>query len=313
VFRRPYAVTDAAALADLMNIIEAHAGGQPAYTGATLDGLVRALVADPTTDSILVFDGGGTDLIAAAFTTTPPAGGFRVYLTGGVRPDRRGRGIGRDLLDWQVGRARAIHAARAPGIAWQAEARTPQGDRDAARLFHRLGLPPARYWFEMAADTANPPRLPVPDGLRVAAYQVGDADAVYRAHHDAFAANWAFQQRDQASWERLTVGAASFAPELSVLAYEGDRVAGYLLAYGRSDPARAYVGQVGVLPPWRRRGLAGAMLARTLATAAATCRGTVELSVDAASATGAVAVYERVGFKVESTAVTYAALLDLTQ
>jgi GNAT superfamily N-acetyltransferase len=310
VTRRPYATADASALAGLMNAVESHAGGRPAYTAAGLDGLVKALVADPATDSTLVFEGPDS-LIAAAFTTTPPAGGFRVYLSGGVRPDRRGLGIGRDLLARQVDRAREIHAARSlgsgsPGAAWQAEARTPEGDRDAARLFRRLGLAPIRYWFEMTAGTANPPRVPVPDGLRVEWYRSDMADALYRAHQDAFAQNWSFQRRDAASWARLTVDAPSFAPELSFLAYGGTGVlAGYLLAYRESDAARAYVGQVGVLPSWRRRGLAGAMLARMLTAAGETGRSTVGLSVDAASPTGAVAVYERVGFRVESTAVTH--------
>jgi ribosomal protein S18 acetylase RimI-like enzyme len=307
--KRAYSAADASALADLMNAIETHAGAQPAYTGPGLDGLVKALVSDPETDSVLVFDDDAA-LIAAAFTTTPPAGGFRVYLTGGVHPDRRGRGLGRELLAWQVERARQIHAARSPGIAWQAEARTPQGDHDAARLFGRLGLPPVRYWFEMSAQVADPPPLQELAGLHIAPYSPEYDEAVYQAHQDAFAQNWAFQRRDRESWTRLTVGAASFAPELSFLVYGSDSVsaglAGYLLAYRGSDPARAYVGQIGVLPAHRRRGLAGAMLAAALAAAAEAGRSTVGLSVDAASPTGAVSVYERAGFHVESTAVTYA-------
>jgi hypothetical protein len=55
----------------------------------------------------MVFSGGA--LIAAGFTTTPPEGGFKLYLTGGVHPDRRGRGLGRRILRRHLDRAVQIH------------------------------------------------------------------------------------------------------------------------------------------------------------------------------------------------------------
>jgi ribosomal protein S18 acetylase RimI-like enzyme len=126
---------------------------------------------------------------------------------------------------------------------------------------------------------------------------------------EAFADHWGSQRRDYSDWVTLTVGSEGFLPDLSVVAFDGDEIAGYVLSYRDADPERVYIGQVGVRRPWRRRGVAAALLAQVLRDAAAAGFATASLGVDADSPTGAVAVYERVGFTVENRAVTYAAPL----
>lgn len=301
---RGYVAADAPALAELMNQIERYGGGHPGYTADELQGLIATLVRSPDRDSKLVF--AGQTLVAAAFTTTPPEGGWRLFITGGVHPRWRGRGLGRELLGWQLARAREIHRQERPGIAWQAQVRTPTGDEDAARLYRRFGVAPSRYWFEMEASTADPPRVAVPEGLRLAAYDPACEAALYAAHMESFAGSWGFQPRDQPSWLALTVRADSFLSGLSQLAFGGDELVGYVLSYEDADPSRAYVGHLGVRSAWRGRGLARALLARVLELAGRTGRTTVGLSVDADSPTGAAGVYQRAGFRITSEAVTYA-------
>ncbi len=307
---RPYEASDAPAVTELVNLVAVHAGGRPGFTTRELADLVAALVRDLASDSTLVSTADGT-LVGAGFTTTPPTGGFRVHVTGGVHPHWRGRGIGRRLLRRHLDRAAAIHRETAPGIPWEAHLRTPADDEDAARLFRRFGLTPARYWFEMNApvgpSAAARPAVEVPAGLRVEPYSAEFDAAVHAAHMDAFSANWAFQHRDRAGWFATTVRSAIFRPDLSVLAFEEGSYAlvGYALSYDHADVGRIYVGHVGVVRPWRRRGLAAALLARVLDAAAADGQLTVGLSVDADSPTGAVGVYTRAGFAVESRTVTH--------
>lgn len=306
--RRAYVAADAPALAELMNAIEEHGGGRPSNTADELNALIKTLVRDPASDSAMLFAPAGA-LVATAFTTTPPAGGYRVFLTGGVHPAWRGRGIGRELLSWQLERAAQIHAATAPDAAWEVQApRTPLGDEDTARLFRRFGLRPARYWFEMGLSTAVVPAVDIPEGLRIAPYSDQDEldERVHAAHMESFAGNWGFQRRDVAGWVSITVRSATFAPELSAVAFDGSELAGYVLAYNDPDPGKAYIGQLGIRPPWRRRGLGAALLARAVDLAAAAGRKRVELSVDADSPTGATRLYERVGFAVDHAAATYA-------
>jgi len=244
------------------------------------------------------------DVIAAGFVTTPPEGGHRIDLIGGVVPGARGRGVGRTLLEWQLSRAEEIHAAIAPDSAWEVHADAAQVDTSALALLARCGLAPVRYAFDMVASTVNVPDAAPPDGLTITAYDPGQARQVHQAHIDAFADHWGFQARSFERWSLMTLGSATFDAPLSVVATAGAEIAGYTLAYNDLVADRVYIGQVGVRRPWRRRGLAAAMLARVLRLAADAGRKTAALDVDADSLTGAVGVYERVGFHVEHTRVT---------
>jgi GNAT superfamily N-acetyltransferase len=301
---RPYQSSDAEAVAAMFNAVDLAAGRPAALTASLVDDFVRGLVVDFAADSRVVLADGG--LVAAGFVTTPPEGGYRVDLAGAVGPAARGAGIGRALLAWQVRRAEEIHAAIAPDAPWEMHAEAAEHDTSALALLARFGLTPVRYAFDMTASTANVPDSPAPDGLTITAYDAGRARALYEAHMEAFADHWGFQRRTFAVWSSVTIGSENFQPELSVVAMDGAEIAGYVLAYDDAVADRVYVGQVGVRRPWRRRGLAGAMLTHVLRLGAEAGRKTAALDVDSGSLTGAVGVYERVGFQVEHTMVTCA-------
>jgi mycothiol synthase len=306
---RGYRDSDAPDLADLLNRIEEHVGGHPYMTAEEAQALMRAMIRDHETDARVVVDGGTDVPIAFAAVPTPPEGGFRVDLMGGVDPRRRGRGIGRELFEWQLRRAADIHAAAAPERDWAIHVGGSDADTDAHRLYRRFGLAPVRYWFDMVAPTTAVPDVPVPDGLDVVRYRPGRDRDLYAAHIEAFADHWGFQAREEEFWRTLTVESGDFLPDLSRVALDGKEIAGYVLTYSSPEPGRGYVGQVGVRRTWRRRGLAAVMLTDVLRAAGAAGLGSLALGVDADSPTGAVGVYERVGFAVESRGVTYAVAL----
>ncbi len=301
---RPYRPGDAAALAELYNAVERETGGHPGYLGDVLGAMMRETVRDFATDSRVVTDADGR-LVAAGSVHTPPDGGFRVDLYGGVLAAWQGRGVGRELLGWQLDRAEEMHRALAPDAEWQAETFALVDDLPAARLMRRFGLAPVRYFFEMAADTGKGGSAPLPDGLASVAYRPELERPLYEAHVEAFEDHWGYQRRGFDEWVGMTIRSSGYRPELSRIALDGDEIAGYVLGYGDADPDRLYIGQVGTRRPWRRRGLAAALLAEVLGAAAQAGLGTATLGVDGASPTGAVGVYERAGFVVESRGVAY--------
>lgn len=306
---RPYRPDDAAAIADLANQVTTHAGGSPDVTPTMVtEHFVR--IRDVGSDSRVIWAPDGT-LVAAGDIRPPPDGGHLAVVSGGVHPRWRGRGLGRELLGWQLARVGAIRRETAPAAGWEVHVGMIAGDEDAARLYRRFGMSPVRYWVEMAAPTAGAAerRMALPDGLQVVGYAPEYEPAVHQAHMEAFADHWGYQYRERDGWAVVTVRSQRFRPALSLLALTGDEVAGYLLSYESSHPDRLYIGQVGTRPAWRRRGLATALLVRTMALAARAGLITAELGVDADSPTGAVGVYERVGFAVTERAVTYAAAL----
>jgi mycothiol synthase len=302
--RRAYESSDAPALSELLNRIDRHAGGHPGWTPDEVASFADAMVRNATVDTRLAFAPGGV-LIAAALVLAPPDGGFRVDLIGGVHPGWRGRGLGRELLGWQLDRATEVHRETASHVTWEIHAGSMAADEDAQRLFRRFDLAPARYWFDMVAPTTGVPTLALPDGLQVVTYSPTFERALHAVHSEAFADHWGYQSRELAEWAKVSVGMDTFRSELSVLALDGEEIAGYVLSYDDADAERLYIGQVGVRRSWRRRGLAGALLIRVLRAAGASGLPRAGLSADADSPTGAVGVYERAGFAVEARAVTY--------
>lgn len=291
---RPYVRDDAASVAHLLNEIEIADGAQPQFTEAYIRDELSGEIRDPVRDTRLVFAPDGT-LAAFATVRAPPPGGSRARMSGAVHPDWRGRGIGRVLLTWQFDRITEMRAQQDPGTAWRVGAGASSVDESAARLFRRFDLRPARYFLEMSALTAGAPSVRPPDGIRIVEFTGDLGTALYAAHTEAFADLWGSQRRSIEEWTAVTIGSESFRGDLSRIALDGDEIAAYLLGYDGLGN-RLYIGQVGTRRKWRKQGLATALLAASLAASAKDGKPTASLGVDADSPTGAVGVYERLGF-----------------
>ncbi|WP_238012942.1 GNAT family N-acetyltransferase [Dactylosporangium sp. AC04546] len=301
---RPYRDGDAAAVAELINTVAAAGGGPGGHAPSDVDDVVRHEVAEPSADTLLVLDGDGR-LAGVGLVPLPPAGGHRLELIGGVHPDRRGGGLGRRVLAWQLERAAARHAEVAPEASWAGQVVTGVADVPALRLYERFGFTVARHFLEMSAPTAPPPTVAPIDGLRIQQYRRSDERQVHALHTAAFQGLWGFQERAFDAWAALTVASATFRPELSRIAVAGDTLVGYLLAYGSDTPSRLYIGQLGTDAPWRRRGIASALLADVLDAAGRTGYTHAALDADADNPTGAVATYARSGFTVDHHVIAF--------
>jgi mycothiol synthase len=300
---RPYQPSDASALADLLNAIEQFVGAHPFFTDEEVRSFFGGLD-DPALNTRVVTVPDGS-MVACAMVDPPPPGGFRVGLFGGVRPSWRGLGIGRDLFSWQQERAEEVRRTAGPGVEWIAEAHSNVKDPSAVRLFERFGMTPRRHWFDMevSIDAATP--IPLADGLRSVPVTPERFEALHAAHMEAFADHFGFQYKSYNEWAKYAVQFSKFRPELSRIALDGDEIAGYVLGYDENGDERFYFGQVGTRRPWRRRGVAGALLSEALVAAASAGKKVATLGVDAESPTGAVGVYERVGFGVIGQSVSY--------
>ena len=85
-------------------------------------------------------------------------------------------------------------------------------------------------------------------------------------------------------------------PSLVTFAVAEDGIAGALSATQLDDVG--WIGEVGVRPAYRGRGIGGALLGHAFAQLAARGLSTVRLTVDAGNETGATRLYERVGMRV---------------
>ncbi len=300
---RPFADDDAAAVADLLNAAEIAHGGEPGSTPGEIRGYAGMLLGDGKGDSRLYVTDDGT-LAAVAFIGLPPPGGSRADLIGGVAPAFEGRGLGRSLLAWQLDRVAGLRAALRADAEWHAE--TGVGSENAAgiHLMERAGGIAVRYGFQMEAPAGDVPAVDVPEGFRIVPYLDSLGPALHAAHTEAFGDHWGYQGRPFENWAPATIHSEVFRGDLSRIAFDGDEIAAYVLAYDGVEGS-VYIGQVGTRRPWRRRGLAGALLSDSVRTAATTGTRSASLGVDADSPTGAVGVYERLGFEVRHKVVVF--------
>ncbi|GIG60297.1 putative acetyltransferase, GNAT [Longispora fulva] len=217
----------------------------------------------------------------------------RHFLGGGVHPDRWGEGLGRHLLAWQLGQVPAGDMA---------DTRVDSRDQRTIRLLSRLGLAPLREYLELSRPTSLSVAPTTVEGLRIETFRPEFGHGLWAAHHDAFAEHYGFTPTPEAEWLPARTGHPDFRPEWSFLAFDGDTVVGYAVAFG---PKAVHIGVLGTRGPWRGRGVAGALLENAARAGAVAGVDEVNLDVDSENGTGAVAVYLRNGFTERSRTISY--------
>ena len=307
---RPLGQNDLPALTELINTLAAHDGSPDRQTEPELRDQLEAAGFVLADDSRVAATPAGT-LAGWAIVPTPPAGGYLLHCLGGVRPESRGTGIGRQLLGWQLERAAELWAAAGDTRPWQFHVGVPADDQQTERLCARFGLAPVRYWFEMERPVADPsPAAILPEGLEIVPYEDRHEGSLYRAHTVAFAGHFGFQDRTQEEW-RSRLQTQNLRPGQSVVAVDSaGEVVSYVISYGSAiDPTRMLMGGIGTRPEWRRKGVASALIAAGFTAYRKAGVQTARLEVDSSNSTGAVGVYERMGFRVVRRSTTFGRLI----
>jgi mycothiol synthase len=254
-------------------------------------------------DGVAVTDGSGLVVgFASALAPRNFRGTFTVYLEGRVRPDHRGKGIGRSLLDWQLVRGQEIHAERHPEAPGRLTVPVPEAMTSLEALVKEAGLSAERWYRQMQRPLTDLPAQQPVAGIEIVPFTWERDDEIRRAHNAAFTEHHGSAERDPAAWQAMFTGQRAFRPELSVLAVEDGVVVGYVLAYVYEADSAAtgvretHLGQIGVLPQARGRGLASTLIAAALRIGAEQDCERAGLEVDTDNVTGALRLYEKLGF-----------------
>ena len=304
---RPYAGdADVPAIADIFNG-ELKADGVPNFEA---EGEVRAWLSNPSESfdakrdvDIAEVDGRPVAFVEREWIDTTD--GKREYrINGAVLPQWRRQGIGTALYRRNIERVNdiaATHATDRPKIlgSWSS-------DRQAGRvaLLREQGFEPVRWFFDMIRDLSEPiPDVPLPDGIEVRPVTMDNIRQIWKADSESFKDHWGgFDDSDARlkSW----IDSPTFEPDLWVIAWDGDEVAAgvtNLISPEENEALgvkRGWLATVFTRRPWRKRGLANALIARSLANHRARGMDYGVLGVDAENPTGALGLYERNGFKV---------------
>jgi len=309
---------DVAALTELMAAAEVVDQTDERYDEDDVAEHFLSGLIDLDADTRLVWDGGELIGYAEVFGQRQVREVHSIWLGGTVHPDRRRRGLGRQLLRWQLDRAEQLHGQRHPAVAANLMCDVTETNVGLAALARVEGLEEVRFWFEMRRVLDNPdlplPPVPVLQDLRIEAFEPARDEEVRQAHNTVFDGHFGSTERDPDEWKGYFTGSRNFRPDLSLLALTDDQsaaIAGYLLAYvyevdvlatGRKE---VYIGQLGTMPSFRGRGVGSALLLTGLATWSGAGHQDAYLGVDAANETGALGLYERAGFTVDKRSTSW--------
>jgi mycothiol synthase len=295
---RAASVDDAPAIAEIINEVTLAEIGMPWTTAEDVRDELTSPGRDPAlTDVVLIEDGnpmGYLQFVTDAGTASA------VLAFPFVRPPLWGRGLHAFLLRLAEERLRA-RAQLEPEIL---RASCFADNEPARQLFSALGFGLVRtFWVMRIVLDAPPPAPRVLDGVDIRTFEPGRDEApVHAALAEAFADHWGIPFSSLEEWLHLQIEGegSAFDPSLWFVAREGDAVVGAACCRASSPRSEdtAIVMELAVRRPWRRRGVALALLHYAFGEFHRRGIPRAELNVDAESPTGATRLYEAAGMHV---------------
>ena len=272
---------------------------------------------NPLTDC-LVGDIDGRLVAYAQARANDDNDGGRNYVAGGeVDPAYRGRGVGRALLRHNIrhlrdrARREAETESKSDPTNRRLESWAFESQARRSRLLASEGFEVVRWFFEMLRpnleDIAD---MPMPDGLELRPVLPEHHRRIWAADIEAFKDHWGASEESDEAFQRF-FGPPEFRPELWRVAWDGDEVAGVVMNRvlttfnEQTGERRGLLAGVSVRRPWRRRGLARALVADSLRAFRDAGMTSAVLGVDADNPTGALGVYEDNGFVVHRRGMNY--------
>jgi mycothiol synthase len=320
---RPARREDAPAIQQLMLDIEAvdqrgHAGSleerESEFDNPSLN---------PMTDTLLALTPQG-QVAALAWVIAPPVGvqEYIAYLRGEVHPRHRRRGLGDFILTWMEARGREVLATRPDNIPCFLRTSTADFLDDRIALYEQHGFKPVRYFYRMRRDLSQPiPEMPPPQGIRLAPWDPELDSQTMETSNLAFRDHWGAIPYNEEAWHLLVTQQPVFRPDLTFLALTtgngfANPVAGYSICRldGEDNEIEGlkegWIQELGVRQDWRRRGIATALLCAGMRAMKASGLEYTGLGVDTENTSGAVHIYESLGFKSVQRGITFSKPLE---
>lgn len=274
---------------------------------------------DPARDAVLLEDASGV-VAHLNIDGQVRAGKVVMWIEGWVRPDRRHQGIGRALLRWAERHAAELVA---------------RGETAAPEMPHVLGfgalesIPAAlafaastdyqriRYGFQMRRPLDEPiPNAELPAGIELRPVLPEHHRRIWDADVEAFLDHWEPRLRDEGDFE-ATFSYPDLDTSLWRVAWDGDEIVGSVMnAIFAEENARigldvGWLEHVSVRKAWRGRGVAKALIVSSLRALRERGMAIAALGVDGENPTGALALYEGLGFRRHETWIAHRKPLDV--
>jgi mycothiol synthase len=291
---RPASRDDLDAIVRLVDAVDLHDAGM---TDPVRDELLWEWASprfDLARDTRVVVDRGGELVAYADVHAFDPSVQVRSWTQ--VHPDHRDVGLTSPALGWVEAHARSL----LPSDVGTTPLRHggPATDHHTAELLRGRGFSHVRTFRQMArAIDAGEPEPREVEGIEFRTSEPGRDDrAIFDVDDGAFRDHFGYEPHPFEEWRDQWFSDPNYDPSLVFLAFDGDRAVGLNLTL--IEEGIGWVGVLGVLGPWRRRGIARALLERSFAELGRRGIAEVRLGVDAENPQRATHLYETSGMAV---------------
>ncbi len=233
-----------------------------------------------------------------------------------VDPAWQSKGIEQALIKWGESRARHYASVLPEGKTGFFLAFSREKDQTRRQILTSAGYEIKRYYHSMKRDLIDLPERPLPDGITVRPALPKDYRKVWDASTIAFEDEYGAADPTE-EWYQGYQASPNFQPIIWQVAWDGDKVVGSVQNYislaeneleGRH---RGYTEAISVLREYRGRGIASALICRSMAMFKALNIDEVALTADTQNPTGAMRLYTSLGYQPYLTFLEYQKKLDV--
>ena len=257
---------------------------------------------DPFNDLLIAEVGGRMVGYARGWWENDLTAGQLVHHNGFLVPEWRRKGIGQTLLRWME---KHFSEQVLPGNTGYFQVNVTQFQKGAAIMLQRAGYQPLRCFYLMVRPTLEEiTEFPLPEGLEIRPVNPAHYRALWASIDDASQDEWGYAELTEDDYQDWLTS-PHFQPQLWQVAWDiaTNQIVGHVLTFidegenTQSGRKRGYTEGVGVGRHWRRRGIARALISRSLQAQKAAGMTESALVVDSDSTSNAIRLYESCGFQ----------------
>ena len=231
----------------------------------------------------------------------------RLYVHNGfLIPEWRRKGIGLSMLLWMEQRLREIAISHPPELVKHYQVNVSQYQKGTAIMLERSGYQPVRYFYLMVLPNLDDiPQFPLPNGVEIRPVSPEHYRLIWKSVDETSQDEWGYKKPTEQDYQEWLTS-PNFQHDLWQVAWDTatGQVIGHVLTFIHQDEnkqfnrMRGYTEGIGVARSWRRRGVARALISRSLQAQKAAGMTESALVADSASPSGATRLYESCGFQI---------------
>jgi ribosomal protein S18 acetylase RimI-like enzyme len=161
-----------------------------------------------------------------------------------------------------------------------------------------------RRYYTMRTAITSAPSVREIEGVQIRTIDIANPDQIalwHALHQDSFSKHFGFAPRELENWKKLVVDDVFIDPDGVFVAFMNEKPVGFCQCTDEyAEDSKGQISIIGVAQEYQGLGIGEALLQTGISHSFAKGYSSIELNVDTGNETGALKLYEKVGFRAES-------------